>query len=248
MNSNFKKYSVYYNLLYANKNYKLESDYIRDCLSRLGCRNGEILEFGSGTGIHGRIISETNYNVYGIELSPEMVAESYNTENFSCQVGDITNFNLNRKFDAIISLFHVVSYITNNESLNSLFENARKHLKKGGIFLFDVWYSPAVYFLKPAVKVKRVFNDEIEVIRIAEPEILSNQNIVKVNFTLLIKDIKSEKSESINEIHEMRHFSIPELELLAGFYGFECILTEEFVTRKAPSVNTWGVCLAFKKI
>ena len=73
-----------------------------------------------------------------------MVNSAKLIKGFTCQVGDITNVNLNKEFDNIISLFHVVSYLTSNYDIKNLFLNANKHLKKGGLFIFDIWYSPAV--------------------------------------------------------------------------------------------------------
>ena len=248
MSINFKEYGKYYDLLYFDKDYNLESEYICCTLKRLGCESGHILELGSGTGKHGRIISEFDYTVFGVEKSPEMILEAKVTDRFSCQVGDICNLELGVQFDAIISLFHVVSYLTDNVSLNSLFNSAKIHLKRGGVFLFDVWFSPAVYSMKPTVKIKRVENDELELVRISEPEIVIAQNVVNVNFTIFINDKKTNTFTKINEIHSMRHFSLPELMMVAGYHGFECILTEEFITRNIPSEKTWGVCFGFKKI
>ena len=247
MSINFTEYSKYYDLLYQDKDYKLESQYICETLRKLGCQNGSILELGSGTGKHGRIISAFDYTVYGIERSPEMIHEAEMTDRFSCQVGDICNIDLGVKFNAVVSLFHVVSYLTDNSSLNAVFNTARIHLDRGGLFLFDVWFSPAVYSTKPTVKVKRVQNSEFEIIRVSEPSIRINDNVVDVNFTLLINEKITSISKVVREVHSMRHFSIPELCFVAELHGFECVLTEEFLTRSIPSESTWGVCFGFKK-
>jgi hypothetical protein len=45
----------------------------------------------------------------------------------------------------------------------------------------------------------------------------------------------------------MRHFSIPEIELLAAFTNFTVIKTEEFSTKKIPGTETWGVCFVLQK-
>ena len=46
----------------------------------------------------------------------------------------------------------------------------------------------------------------------------------------------------------MRCFSIPEIELLANQTGFKLLHSEEFITRKAPAIDTWGVCFILQKI
>ena len=42
----------------------------------------------------------------------------------------------------MISLFHVMSYQTDNNDILSAFQSARNALNIGGIFIFDVWYGP----------------------------------------------------------------------------------------------------------
>ena len=105
---------------------------------------------------------------------------------FPCEENDIVDFKLEYRYDVIIALFHVISYITDNASLIKVFQNAANHLNEEGLFIFDVWYSPAVYNQKPEARIKRLMNDNVEVIRIAEPEILSSENVVNVNYQMII--------------------------------------------------------------
>jgi len=64
---------------------------------------------------------------------------------FTCEVGDVCSANLGRSFDAVISLFHVVSYQASDEALQAVFEVATAHLGPSGVFLFDVWHGPTQY-------------------------------------------------------------------------------------------------------
>jgi len=246
MVENFNIYSKYYDLLYKTKDYNAESNYISDSIKKNSPNAKTILEFGSGTGGHGLILKKMGYDIYGLERSQEMVEEAI-LRGFACEQADITNFEIDRKFDAVISLFHVISYINDNTSLVKVFRNASKCLNSGGLFIFDTWYSPAVYHQKPETRIKKVDNEEISVIRMAEPEIHINPNVVDVNYTILVKDKITDKWIEFHEKHPMRHFSIPEIDLLADFTGFEMLNAEEFLSRLEPSENTWGVCFILKK-
>lgn len=246
MENNFNLYSKYYDLLYLNKDYEAEANYISDCIKSFSPNAKTILEFGSGTGIHGLILQKKGYEIYGLERSKQMVEEAKHLE-FPCEEADITNFELDRKFDAVISLFHVLSYVNDNASLEKVFRNASKCLNLGGLFIFDIWYSPAVYHQKPETRIKKVENEEICVIRMAESGTQVNKNIVDVNYSILVKNKSSDKWIEFNEKHPMRHFSIPEIDLLATFTGFEILRTEEFLTGNEPSENTWGVNFILKK-
>ena len=248
--SNFKAYSHYYDLLYNDKNYKVESDYIIKKIHSFSPDASSILELGSGSGSHASCFCATGFEVTGIERSPEMVAQSLqkNISGFTPIVGDIVATSLPKTFDVVLSLFHVISYLTATESVIQCFKNTNHHLKTKGIFIFDVWYSPAVYFQKPETRVKRLEDNDVTIVRIAESEMINEQNVVNVNFEVIIKDKNNSQTQTIHELHPMRHFSIPEIALLAELSGFELLLAEEFLTEKSPSNATWGVCFILKKL
>ncbi|MFA6276981.1 MAG: class I SAM-dependent methyltransferase [Pedobacter sp.] len=250
MTDNFRLYSQYYDLLYQDKNYILETNYVSRLIETYRPKSKTILELGAGTGKHAFLLANKGYTVLGVERSAEMVAIANQTtnENVSFDVADIIEFNLNQTFDVATSLFHVISYLTDNESLIQTFKNVYQHLNKDGIFIFDVWYSPAVYHQVPEKRTKILKNHNIEVIRKANPVIYSEKNVVEVNYEITIINVNDKSASTITEKHPMRHFSSPEIELLAYTTGFKLLGTEEFLTGLAPSTDTWGVCYILKKI
>ena len=248
--TNFQQYSKYYDLLYKNKNYREESQYVIEKMKKFAPNAAQILELGAGSGSHAYYFCEAGFEVIGIERSQEMVAiaKAKNISGFNPIIGDISSYDLSVQFDAAVSLFHVISYLTENDVLVDCFRTTNNQLNIGGIFIFDIWYSPAVYHLKPETRIKRLESDDIEVVRLAESKIESDKNVVEVNFEVIIKDKVTTTTESIKEKHLMRHFSIPEIKMLATFTGFEVLLAEEFLTGNTPSEDTWGVCFVLKKI
>lgn len=249
MNSStsFDAYGQYYDLIYRDKDYTSEAAYVDALLRKHGIVGKEILELGSGTGRHARSLSALGYQILGLERSPKMVKAAEQTETFQCIVGDACSARLDRTFSAVLALFHVVSYQITNTSLRALFHRAAEHLQSGGLFVFDFWYSPAVYACRPETRLKTVSDANIRVNRIAEPKIFPNENRVDVHYTVLVEDLRTGQLTSFSEIHPMRHFSLLEVELLAEFSGFEKLSAEEFLTGKQPGEDTWGVCMAFRK-
>lgn len=242
-----QQYSKYYNLLYADKNYHQEVDYVVSVLKHYHPQAKDLLEYGSGTGGHATLLKESGYNVFGVERSSEMASVA-RERGVECEVADIADFKLERKFDACISLFHVISYITSNEKLIKVFSLTKAHLKTGGIFVFDVWYTPAVLHQVPETRVKKIENDEVAVTRIAVPEIDYVANIVGVNYEIVQRDKKTGNYSEFNELHNMRHFGVPEIELIAQLTGFELVKAEEFLTGKLPSNDTWGVNFILRSV
>jgi len=244
----FENYSDFYDLFYQGKDYEAESEYVKNLLNKFNIRDGEILELGCGTGRHAHFLTNYGYKVHGIEKSSKMVSRANLSKDFFCEVGDITDFNIGKLFDSAISLFHVMSYMTEKRSFINALSNANKHLKKGGIFIFDVWYSPAVYSDLPSNRVRHVTYKDTIITRVANPQVNFNENVVEVEYEFTQEAKNKKLLGSFKETHKMRHFSLLEIDLAAEMTGFKRVLSEEFLTKNPPSNETWGVCFVLKKI
>ena len=153
----------------------------------------------------------------------------------------IQNLNIDKKFDVITSLFHVMSYQNTNSELLKAFEVAKKHLNTHGIFIFDFWYGPAVLTDLPMVRIKRLENKNIKITRLAEPIIHSKKNIVDVNYDIFIEDKISKKVVEKKEIHKMRYFFDTELDFFCETIGFNVLNKYEWMSDKVPDFKSWNV-------
>lgn len=243
----FDAYGRYYDLCYRDKDYAAEVEYLDRLLQRHAVSGRELIEFGSGTGKHGRLLAQRGYKVVGIERSAEMVARAQRVAGFESRQGDIREVRLGRTFDAVLSLFHVVSYQTSNGDVQAVFARAAEHLRPGGLFVFDVWYSPAVHAQRPEVRIKRLSDGPLQFTRLAEPAIHANENRVDVHYTIIARDTVSGECQEFTEVHPMRHFSLPELDLFAQGAGFERVCAEGFLDGGAPGPSTWGLCVVLRK-
>ncbi|HEX3406423.1 MAG TPA: class I SAM-dependent methyltransferase [Caulobacteraceae bacterium] len=250
--SNFHKYSAYYDLLYADKDYAAEADYVARALGPAR----SVLELGSGTGRHGRLLAERGFDVQGVELSPEMAAEAQSqgrvaapsgAGSFACEVGDLRTFRAGRTFDAVISLFHVISYQTGNDDLSAAFRTAADHLSPGGIFLFDVWHGPAVLAQQPERRTKQAADAARRVRRTATPTLDTNASTVRVDYDVTCEDLATGETARFGEEHLMRYLFPTEIGFLAAAAGFTQLASEEFLTSHPPSPDTWGVAYLLSK-
>ncbi|HAR62783.1 MAG TPA: SAM-dependent methyltransferase [Candidatus Margulisbacteria bacterium] len=246
----FHDYARYYNLLYKDKNYYAEVDYVDSLIKRYkqDCRN--ILDLGCGTGIHAKLLTGKGYCVHGIDQSEQMISlakENNIGSSSDFSKGDIRSLELDNTFDVITALFHVISYQVANNDLINTFAGISKHLATEGICIFDVWYGPAVLTERPELRTKIFEDDLLHITRIANPVIYPNDNIVDVNYEIIALDKSTQESERTFETHRMRYLFKPELELFLRLNNLKILAVEEWLTGKVPGFDTWGVSFVAQK-
>lgn len=240
----FKDYALYYNAFYQDKDYAAEAGQVDMLLKKYGKSVRTVMNFGCGTGRHDMELSRLGYECSGIDMSSLMIDiakknTGYGQAEINFAVADIRNYHPAETYDAVISLFHVMSYQNGDEDILSAFGSARKILDKGGLFLFDVWYGPGVLSDKPAVRVKEADSGGYRLVRIARPVMHNESNIVDVCYEVLVINQETNEVKTINEVHNMRYFFRPELEFYLKETGFELIDNLDCGTLGKTDYNTW---------
>jgi len=244
----FGDYARYYDLLYQDKDYDGEAQFINGLIKKYAPNAKNLLELGCGTGIHAEKLAAMGYSVHGVDLSDAMLARAEirkttlppeDAERLTFASGDVRTVQAGMTYDAVISLFHVMSYQTSNADLEAAFKTAASHLTPGGLFLFDFWYGPAVLTQRPEVRVKRLEDDHIKVTRIAELVMHVNENIVYVNYTVFIEEKETGKVEQLQETHQMRYLFLPELEQYQRGV-FEKRASYTWMSSKSLSAQSWA--------
>jgi SAM-dependent methyltransferase len=229
---NFNKlYSHYYNALYQDKDYSGEVEYVKQFLNE----KENILDIGCGTGRHLKFFQDKGFSVYGVDISGSQIekAKELLGTNASLQQAKASEFSFDSKFDNIISLFHVMSYQTQNDELQKVFANAYRHLNANGVFVFDFWHGAGVLSDQPTVRIKRLK----EITRLAEPVMHYEQNMVEVNYEIIMDN------DSFKEQHLMRYFFLPELKLFAANAGLEFIAAYEWLTKEPLGKAWYGIAV-----
>jgi ubiquinone/menaquinone biosynthesis C-methylase UbiE len=94
----FSSSAEYYDLVYSKKDYRGETDRLRELFRQFVPQGRTILDIACGTGEHLRFLPE--YEVVGIDLEPAFVriaSEKRPDGNF--QAADMQRFELGSKFD-----------------------------------------------------------------------------------------------------------------------------------------------------
>jgi len=252
----FGLYAEYYDLLYQDKDYERELRYIRSLLDKHAPRLFSILEIGCGTGKHALSLARQGIDVLGIDRSQEMLnqaekrADTCSPETkkrLHFERSDLESLRLKKKFDSVISLFHVFSYCTTDDSIDGFFEAANRHLLPGGALFFDCWHGPAVLADPPQKRTKEVQNQTHKVTRHAKPSCEPNDGVVKITYDLSVEDKRTGQIAQVSESHPMRYFGIEEVEAKLNGKGFRLELARKWLTEEPPDETNWSACyLAIK--
>jgi len=248
----FGMYAEYYDLLYKDKNYDAETDYVVSLLKKYMPEANSLADLGCGTGKHAVEFAKRGYKVTGVEMSESMLniakknlsGAGIEEKNVKYICGDISKIDTGEKYDAALALFHVIGYLTSNALLLQGIRNISRHLNKGGLLIFDYWYGPAVLAQKPERRSKLLKGNGLALRRNAEPELKVKENIVEVNYNI---EVKADTGEILllDEKHSMRYFFLPEIKLLLEQCGFKVLLNKEWITGNELSEESWsGLCVA----
>lgn len=252
----FDHYACYYDLLYRDKDYSAEAEYIVKLIGEHAPDARNVLEMGCGTGAHAALLAAKGYLVHGIDMSANMLARAKERRSqlsaelagrLSFAQGDVRSYRSDERFDVVLSLFHVFSYQTTNEDLAAAFATAATHLKLGGVMIVDFWYGPAVLSQQPETRVKRLEDDAVRVTRIAEPAIHPNENVVDVNYEVWVEDKRTGEIQRLKELHRMRYLFAPEIASHLDKHGFESSDLYEWLTCEPPRLSSWSGCVVAKK-
>lgn len=251
----FGDYARYYDLLYQDKPYEKETEFVATLFQRYASRPvTSLLELGSGTGKHAYYFAKKGFSVHGVEKSPVMLSVAKDffkldsvTRAITLQQGDIGTLQLERSFDAIFSLFHVLSYQTTQAALEAVFSVVHQHLAPGGVFVFDSWYGPGVLLQKPKVRYKYFANETLQVERVAVPTLLENKNQVNVQYHVFIKEKNTDYYTKLEETHSMRYFFLSEISALCKQFNLRLLHTCEWLSAASLSGKVWGACFVVAK-
>ena len=136
-NSIYYDISKYYDLMYVNEEtYQTETDRVFSIVSQYKTSAGnDLLDIACGTGAQAFYL-QNQFNVTGIDISDEMLdIAKKKVKSAAFMKADMFNFNLEKQFDVIVSLYGAIGHAKTINDLFSAMKCVHKHLKQGGIFV-----------------------------------------------------------------------------------------------------------------
>lgn len=133
-----------YDLTFVNKDYDGEAAFIADLIRERNPGAASVLDVACGTGRHLLALSARFPDAAGVDLSPSMAALARERVpgEVPVVVGDMREFELGRRFDAVTCMFGSVGYVCEPTELDRAIARMAAHLEPGGTLILEPWHSP----------------------------------------------------------------------------------------------------------
>jgi ubiquinone/menaquinone biosynthesis C-methylase UbiE len=187
-NHTYGELAKYYDIVYANKDYRKEAEEVSDLIKKYKKTDQNLLlDVACGTGMH-LTYFQKNFSCTGIDLSQHMlkIARS-RLKNVKLHRADMLNFNLGETFDVVTCLFGSIGYSKTLLDLKKVVNGCYRHLKLGGVLVMDSWYRKEQW--KPgAIKIGVYSTKDVKLIRASYNSIDGRIAIFNEHYLLAEKD------------------------------------------------------------
>lgn len=114
------------------------ADLTESVLKNSGC---SILELACGSAEISCELARRGYKLMATDLSEDMLKkakEKNGAETLRFQPLDMTSFDLEETFDAVLCYCDSINYLSDLDAVKSMFHSVRNHLNEGGVLIFDM--------------------------------------------------------------------------------------------------------------
>ena len=132
--------SPYYHALYKNRDEKEAQVFIDNLVHHLQIKKGsKLIDIACGKGRHATYFNSLEFDVVGVDLSPNSIASAKKNENNTLQfaVHDMREVYRKNYFDVVTNLFTSFGYFEKDEDEQKAINAMVSNLKVGGVLIID---------------------------------------------------------------------------------------------------------------
>jgi SAM-dependent methyltransferase len=236
---------IYDELINKDIDYEKWANKILKICEKLNLQKRDYLDLGCGTGnLTEHIVSKFD-TTWAVDLSYDMLTEAETKMRnkgrkvkFVCQ--DITELNLNKKFDLVTCCLDSTNYILDEADVEKYFKCVFNHLRDNGIFIFDI----NSYYKLTKILGSNTYNYDSENVTYIWENHLEDE-IVDMYLTFFVKE--GELYRRFDEQHSERAYEFENINDLLGKAGFEILGTMDNYEDNDIVNNTERIVYIVKK-
>ena len=227
MKSLYKKFAVYYDLIYSKKDYEKEVKFVDSLIKKSKVNGKDLLEMGCGTGSHAVILKKKGYNVTGVDINKEMLKIARKKVKVKFVQGDMRTFHLKNKFNIVLCLFSTMHYNLDYKQLEKTIKNYYRHLKEDGILIFDMGFNDERWIKGGILDIGNFQNKDAHVLRFSKSFEHGKFAILNMGYIVY----KDNKFKFAQERHKIRRFRTLKVKKLMEKIGFKTKLYEDYTNK-----------------
>lgn len=245
--SSYAVFSNYYDALTRNVDYKQRCDQLCTLLTRHHAKPQLVLDLACGTGSLTLELARRGYEMIGVDMSPEMLAEAQQKAVqegqqvlFLCQ--KMQQLDLYGTIDAAFCTLDSINHLTHAADVQETFRRVSLFLNPGGWFIFDV---NTPYKHRAVLGNNTFVLDTKDVFCVWQNELQADKMTVQIqlDFFARQKNLYARSSERFRE----RAYALDELEAWLRAAGFHYVACYAEKTLDAPNEQTERVIFAAQK-
>lgn len=192
----------FYDVIYQWKDYRAESERIHQLIRSHCVSNGNtLLDVACGTGGHTEFLRD-RYDITGIDLNREMLKVARRKiPGVTFLSRDMSSFNLNRRFDAVICLFSSIAYVRTYRNLKRTIACFARHLKPGGVLIIEPFFTKET-FIAGSIHAATLEAEDAKITRHNVSRRRGNMAVLDFHFLLSTK----RGTRYFRDVHEMALF------------------------------------------
>jgi SAM-dependent methyltransferase len=237
-------FAYHYDRLMEDMPYDEWLDFLCQCWDKYG-QPQTIADLGCGTGSIAIPLAQQGREVFGIDLSDDMLAVAQNKSleaersrplpgsgSVTWLQQDLRNWRLLEPVDTVISLCDCFNYLLEEADISQAFAQAYTGLKAGGIFVFDM-HTP--YQLRAYAETQPFFLNDDDIAYIWTSELSPDRCQIEHALTIFVQESSDptengkadtgERFRRIEEYHTQRAYPVKWIEeqlQAAGFNEVDC--------------------------
>jgi ubiquinone/menaquinone biosynthesis C-methylase UbiE len=241
----YDKYASVYDQSKQDRLSKRMVPYIRELWAKFGLSPQSLLDLACGTGSAAIAFARQGIQVIGVDLSDEMLVQARKKRQarlVEWQQGDMRSFELSKSVDAAICLFDSLNYLLSYKEFESTLAQVARHLKPGGLFIFDLVseYALAQEWgnsteVLPGEALYQIWNSRYDPAR----------HTAEMNLTIFQRE--GEHYQKIEETHHHRAFDRAEVDQALMKCGFQLLGTYHCLTQDPPSEETYRLAFVARR-